>query len=810
MPPKKQGGRGRESDLLILYITLNRPEAYTSIALKQMLDAASAQYLKAHGTATAGLRMIAEHLNGILLEHNLRGQQNGEPVIGLLTIAALRENMLYLAQSGPTHSILINPDDVVDYAEPLTSGRGLGSTSAVNLKYYQLEVTTGDVFVMAPYPSEAWTREALTGSNQLTLEHLRKRLLNQANPELQAVVVKFQPGPGQVHLLRPRGAQTQAAAPQPAAPPAPAAPETAAPQAPSAPPEMTAPQPAATDKSTEAAAPTASEAEVIQPAAPAAPPPPPAEATQPAPAPAQVEESVSVTQAAPAGLAPVPETTQAVTPPPGQPLTRAERIRLGRAQAVPAAAPEPSIEPAETIATRPARPAPTPARAAAPPKRSSESKKRMAGVWLAWRAFFVKIGTGWGKLTSRLFPGKANEAPVIPISTMLFIAIAVPAVVVTVMVMYYLNIGRGDQRKVYYNQALEFAAAAASQTDTSLQHNDWIQALQWLDKAEAIGVSEDSRALRTKIQEGLDYSEGIIRLDYKPVIRYELTSGIKITRLASTSSDIYMLDSSQGRVLRLFLTGTGYELDKQFQCEPGPSGSLQVGALVDMVVLPPNARKATVLAMDANGVILYCIPGTAPLSTMLTPPDAGWGKASAMALSSDNLLVLDTLNNAVWVYPGQNAEFADPPHLFFDKVTPSLTDVIDLAFYGDDLYLLRSGGQITKCTLSNVAFAPTRCDDPAKYGDPRAGRDPTPLQFTDAAFDQIIATPPPDPSVYMLDTQGPGIYHFSLLLNFQAQIRGSTTSDVKLPQSAPTAFTITPTRLAVIAYGNQVFYGQMP
>ena len=122
MPPQKQGGRGRESDLLILYITLNRPEAYTSIALKQMMDSASGLYLKAHGTATAGLRMIAEHLNSILLERNLRGQPGGEPVIGLLTLAAMRDNMLYLAQTGPTHSILINQEYVEDYADPLTSG----------------------------------------------------------------------------------------------------------------------------------------------------------------------------------------------------------------------------------------------------------------------------------------------------------------------------------------------------------------------------------------------------------------------------------------------------------------------------------------------------------------------------------------------------------------------------------------------------------------------------------------------------------------------------------------------------------------
>jgi len=393
---------------------------------------------------------------------------------------------------------------------------------------------------------------------------------------------------------------------------------------------------------------------------------------------------------------------------------------------------------------------------------------------------------------------------------MLFIAIAVPAIVVTVILVFYSQYRNTDERKSYINQALEFAAAAVQQQDPTLQRNDWEQALQWLAKAEAIGVGDDTRGLHSRIQQGLDAIDGIVRLDYKPVIQYDLPTGTKITRLAATSSDIYLLDSSQGRVMRLFLTGTGYALDKQFKCGPGPSGSLQVSSLVDFVILPPNTRNATVLAMDSGGILLYCVPGTPPYSTILPPPDAGWGKTVAIALNSDTLLVLDVLSNAVWIYDGKNVEFADPPHLFFDKVTPSLSNVIDLAFYGDDLYLLREDGQMTQCTLSTAAFAPTRCKDPANYGDTRTGHEANPLQFPDASFSQVIATQPPDPSLYMLDTQGPGIYHFSLLLNFQRQLRASTTGSTRMPNGSPTAFTITPTRQAVLAFGNQVYYAQLP
>lgn len=516
------------------------------------------------------------------------------------------------------------------------------------------------------------------------------------------------------------------------------------------------------------------------------------------------------------GTAPAPEAPPAAVPyvpqaAPGQPLTRAERIRIARAQGTaPAAVPQKMEATAEPSYTPQKAPPPPPSPRPAAPRRSGAGKKRLATTWLAIHAFFSRLGSGWSKLTHRLAPVKANQAPPLPASNMLFIAIAVPAIVVTVVLVFYSQYRNTDERKSYINQALEFSAAAVQQQDLTLQRNDWNQAIQWLNKAEAISVSDDSRSLRGRIQQGMDAIDGIVRLDFKPVVRYELPTGTKITRTAATSSDIYLLDSSQGRVLRLFLTGTGYELDKAFKCGPGPSGSLQVSALVDFVILPPNTRKATVLAMDANGVLLYCIPGTPPLSTRLTPPDAGWGKAVGVALNSDTLLVLDVLNNAVWVYNGQNVEFPDPPQLFFDKETPSLTNVIDLAFYGDDLYLLRNDGQMTQCTLSNVAFAPTRCKDPAPYGDQRTGHDANPTKFPDASFIQVITTQPPDPSLYMLDTQGPGIYHFSLLLNFQRQLRGSTTGDVRLPNAGPTAFTITPTRQAVLAFGNQVFYAQLP
>jgi hypothetical protein len=403
-----------------------------------------------------------------------------------------------------------------------------------------------------------------------------------------------------------------------------------------------------------------------------------------------------------------------------------------------------------------------------------------------------------------------EKKPPLPIAAMLFIAIAVPLVVVAVAATVYLQSGRAEQRQTYYMKALEFAAAAVQQSEVTLQSSDWSQAQHWLDKADEMGATDDTRALRKRIQQELDTSEGIIRLNFKPINRYGFSSGTKIARIAANSSDIYLLDSAQGKVARLFLTGTGYEIDNNFRCGPGVNGNLQVGPLIDLVVLPPNSQKAAVLAMDANATLLYCIPGDRPAAVQIQAPDNGWGKIGAIALYQENLVVLDQKDNAVWVYEGTDASFPDKPRLFFDQVIPSLTNVVDLAYYGDELYLLRVDGTMTQCTASAAAFAPTRCKDPARYGDARTGRDSSPTSFGEAGLTQLSATLPPDPSLYILDGKGQGVYHFSLQLNLQRQVRPSYAGDTNPPKEAPSAFAVTPTKLMVLAYGNQVFFAQLP
>ena len=80
----------------------------------------------------------------------------------------------------------------------------------------------------------------------------------------------------------------------------------------------------------------------------------------------------------------------------------------------------------------------------------------------------------------------------------------------------------------------------------------------------------------------------------------------------------------------------------------------------------------------------------------------------------------------------------------------------------------------------------------------------------EVAFNQMEYTQPPDPSLYMLDSTTGSIYHFSLRLNFQRQFRSSAGPDNPFPDQAATAFAISPTRYAFVAFANQVFYASLP
>ena len=408
---------------------------------------------------------------------------------------------------------------------------------------------------------------------------------------------------------------------------------------------------------------------------------------------------------------------------------------------------------------------------------------------------------GIGQLIKRMLPDASLLT--IPTSVMVFIAIAVPIVVVAIAATAYFQRGRGRMYEENYLQA-EYAAEQALQLSDSRDLRDaWNSVLDHLGKAEAYEITENSQAMRIYALNVLDNLDVVVRLPFQSAMKDSLPRDASIRRIVAREGDneLYLLNETDGHVIRATLTEQGYQIDSDFICEPVPK-PLIVGALVDIISMPmDDPNNAAIMGMDANGNLMQCIPGgKPPLTSQMPPPDMSWGTPTAFDINSSGLYVLDPVTNAVWIF-WHNDDLSELPTLFFDDQIPPMGDVIDLTLNRDDLFLVHDDGHLTTCAFGY----PTRCQDPAMINDLRDGRESGPT-IDNVVFREIQYAPPPDPSLYLLDPDTPAIYHFSVRLSFQRQYR----SQSPLPEGPATAFTISPNRQIFLAIGDQIFFSPLP
>jgi hypothetical protein len=422
-------------------------------------------------------------------------------------------------------------------------------------------------------------------------------------------------------------------------------------------------------------------------------------------------------------------------------------------------------------------------------------------VGTALQQFFRTLGA----MIRRVLPDE--KVLDLPPSVMLFGALAVPLVIVSVASVVYFREGRGRMHQEKLLQAQTIAEQALPLEEPVEIRAAWEQVLISLDEAENYGSSQDSQNLRTYAYSVLDTLDIVERLDYQPGIVGGLPSGVTVKKiLLNADNDLYLLNAENGYVLRATYTDKGYELDTVFNCGP-VAQPLQIGPLIDIAALPRGQEDgATLLGMDANANLLRCIPGEeeAPIAKQMAPPDLNWGEPTAFALDNGNVYVLDSQTNSVWIY-WANDNFNELPTYYFGNQIPPLKSVIDMSVNNSDLYLLHDDGHVSVCNYSSYVDAPTRCTDPAEFIDLRAGYQSGPvLQGTN--FQQMQFAPPPDPSLYLFDPQAEAIYHLSLRLAFQRQYRPAQP----LPGETVAAFAVGPNRQAFIATDEQVYVAIMP
>ena len=708
--PPRRTARGRSSDRLFIYLSLEGNLPLSPKELDKLLAQMAEAYYKATGSSTAAMRSVAETLNELLLKRNLNSVNRGRQAIGMLALGVVRFDHLYLLQSGSSHAYLIKTESAQQFFDPSDTGRGLGLSRATTLRFHQAELDPGDVLLVSPNPPMTWNTTTLRNMHGLSLGDLYHRLIRRAAGDLEAVLLLTKRGKGGLRLVTPKLPQEQRnAAVEDTQPRRDVVPR----QEPVREPELPLPT-----------APISSMAEV-----------------------SGVEVSPAIEHTSP------------------EPSGEAEK------------------KPRENSLRQ---------------VWSSTIGPDLLAIGRAIGSTLRQAAQATSTLIERMLPDENMVA--LPGSTMAFIAVAVPLVVVAVAAVVYFQNGRGR----YYDSYILEANLATQQAQQFEHINEqriaWKATLDYLDLAEGYKVTEESQNLRNAATVALDTLDKVVRISYHPAIVDGLPATVKITRIVSTiENDLYLLDGLEGAVYRAVFTGDGFELDSEFYCGPVPQ-PLIIGPLVDIAALPPGyPQGATAVGMDSNGNLVQCIQGGEQLSYPMAPPDSNWGTPQAFALDGGDLFVLDPLTSSVWIYGGDN-EFRDRPDFFFGDQVPSMQDVVDLTVSAGKLYLLYADGHLMTSYFEGDDFT-----DPAMYQDPRDGYVGS-ATIADAVFSEIQFAPPPDPSIYMLNSGGRSIYHFSLQLVYQRQYHAQTS----LPAGEATAFAVGPNHQVFLAIGNRVYYALLP
>ena len=739
-PPRKTA-RGREQDRLVALLSINGSAPLTAADYLNLTGDIANRFYQSPGSVTSALRSAADFFNQTLLERNLSTSGRGQYSVGWLALGAQRGGQFYLLQSGPTHAFHLGAETRMIH-DPELSGRGLGLSQTLTAYLSFVELQPGDQLVLATQAPAGWEGIVTERRGPSSLEITRRRLLAAAGAELSAVLIQVQAGTGEVNVLR-SGSDRPESAPDPG--------------------------------------PAAVEPAVFPADAPPAEPEPDWPAAHVVGAPAAEAPAAPQVHPRPYPTRPLPQTLPPPAAPDDEPL------------------PSDGIE---TFERAPSGPRLTD-RAA---QGSRLAARAAAGIIRGGRSLGQRFGDAIRKITPRLVPGMDSTQPLeTPHSLMLAIAVIIPVLIATAAFAVYSRFGRSTQYDEYILQAQALAAQAEAESDPVRQRQAWEAALQQALEAEKIAETPESADLRLKAQNTLDQLDKIIRLTFEKAV-VGLPRSLEIIRLAATESDVYMLDAESGKALRAHLsTGRSYQYDAQFQCGPGTYDGRVVGKLVDILPMARlNRFNAAVMAIDARGNLLYCIPGEAPVIYLLGN-DTNWGSVTAMAYDAANLYVLDAPERALWIYDETDGEFKDFPIYYFEQQVPALEDVVDFAVNGDDLYLLHADGTLTTCTYSRLEDVPTRCTEPAALTDPRPGRK-SGASLPGVSFSEIIFAPPPDTAIYLLDRKAQAVYRFSpRSLELQNQLRGQASGDTLLPAGTVSAMTISLDHILFFSIGGQVY-----
>ena len=765
-PAPRRSARGRGGDMLLMGLAMLPGAAAPASLPDELCQLGARAFFETPGSVTAALRAAFTTINEELLLAGT-GVVSTAMQANLICVV-LHDDALYLGYVGAILGVVAQPGRITLYPPHEESAtRPLGSSRALELRYGHIALGEdprggGVSLLVAAQPAPSWN-VALDGTERLSLRAVAERMAQHNVGQTSAMLARLAPSVG--------GAQKQM------------------------------------DLAT-----------VVREQRNATPPPPP---VTPAGRRSAAEALSIIREAQQA-----PPREHATQPPPPLAVRPSARSAGETGQPVPAPRGpviEPPASPRPPIHVAPSFSEGDRALPHVAPFSGAEAGPRL-NVWEALSTFVGAARTTTRSAWSAVRTGVARLMPagtlqergmlVLPPRLMLATAVAIPVVVVILVSVVYFRRGRSEQFAMLMDQARQAAVAATIASDPAQVRQLWGEALAMLDDAARFGESPELTALRLQGVSALDQIDGITPLEFSPMVPGGLGANTNIRALVAGDRQMFVLDATQGRVLRLVLGQGGYQLDESFDCESGAYPEHTIEIPVDMVWVPditvgtqtPQSAKAGVLvAVDAQGGILYCPPGGDAVAGKLEPPRTGWLGARAIDYYNGRLYVLDPLSNGFWRYATRGFHFDQPPNDYFDAGVPNLTDTIDFTVASGDVFFLHADGQLTRCAYNPLYEPPGGGQTGANvcgsvlYNDTRAGRSTGP-RIVDAQLIRVTYNEPPEPSLFFLDGFGHGAYRFSLALNFLERLRVTTSEE-----GEATALALGIDKTLYLAIGDQIF-----
>ena len=134
----KQRARGREDDLLLVFLSLKNNFDSADLFKTELQDLAGA-FFKTSGSVTKAIREFVDGLNRSFLQKNHRFDQPESWQTASLSLGVIHQETLFLAQVGASQVLVLSNGKIEPFFDENLDQRGLGVATVTNPRYYHPE-----------------------------------------------------------------------------------------------------------------------------------------------------------------------------------------------------------------------------------------------------------------------------------------------------------------------------------------------------------------------------------------------------------------------------------------------------------------------------------------------------------------------------------------------------------------------------------------------------------------------------------------------------------------------------------------------